>query len=168
MYIHGKPEDYKKIANQTDHHCFACSPTNPIGLKLSFYTDEQKVFSWLRIPMDMAGWNQIVHGGILATVLDETLAWTCIYLKKSMILTKGLNIEYLQPVQVNTELISVGWLEQEKGREVVAKTVLYHEQKPVCQARGVIKLFSPEKIQKLAIFDGDFIQKFKKEVLEQF
>ena len=41
---------YKKVPNQADGACFACSPVNDKGLQMKFYTDEESVFSSLQVP----------------------------------------------------------------------------------------------------------------------
>ena len=54
---------YKKVPNQEDGACFACSPINEKALKMKFYTDEESVFSSLQVPAHLCGWSNVVHGG---------------------------------------------------------------------------------------------------------
>ena len=58
-----------------DHHCFACGATNPIGMGLHIELgDERASTVWTPGP-DFVGWSERVHGGLLATLLDEVMAW---------------------------------------------------------------------------------------------
>ena len=58
-----------------DHHCFACGGTNPIGMRLRIELgDGTARTSWIAGP-DYVGWSDKVHGGIIATLLDEVMAW---------------------------------------------------------------------------------------------
>jgi uncharacterized protein (TIGR00369 family) len=58
----------------------------------------------LAIPRDFQGWQGIVHGGILATLLDET----CAYAAKGLVahvVTIEMTVRYKKPVPLETELL---------------------------------------------------------------
>lgn len=58
-----------------DHNCFACGGENPIGLHLEIELGEGTARTeWTAAP-DFVGWEDKIHGGILATLLDEVMAW---------------------------------------------------------------------------------------------
>ena len=157
---------YKKVPNQEDGACFACSPTNEKGLKMKFYTDDESVFSSLRVPAHLCGWSNVVHGGVTTTILDETIAWTVIYLRQSYMLTKALNVEFLQPLFVGQEIHAIGTIiEMKNEREVVVEaSVFNHENVLAAKAVGSIILFSPEQIRKRQIFPENFLKDFEKNV----
>ena len=69
--------EFKELPNADTHNCFGCSPINAHGLQMKFYTDEESVFTWLSVPEHLCGWNNLVHGGVLSTILDEI---SCHYL----------------------------------------------------------------------------------------
>ena len=68
----------RALPNRPDHNCFGCSATNPSGLQMKFYTDEVLVFSWLTLPAHLSGWSNLVHGGVISTILDEIMSWTAL------------------------------------------------------------------------------------------
>ncbi len=70
-------ENLKEIVSR-DAHCFGCSQKNPHGLKMRFYTDDTALYSWLNVPTHLCGWDGIVHGGVLSTILDEIMGWSAI------------------------------------------------------------------------------------------
>src|SRR5665647_3164254 len=80
----------KKISNVEGQTCFGCGEINTIGLHMEFLTDGQRVYSFVTVPSAMAGWDQTVHGGVTATILDEIMGWSVIYLLKKIGVTKSI------------------------------------------------------------------------------
>jgi uncharacterized protein (TIGR00369 family) len=58
-----------------DHNCFACGGQNPIGMRLEIELGEGAAKTEWTAGSDYVGWEDKVHGGILATLLDEVMAW---------------------------------------------------------------------------------------------
>jgi acyl-coenzyme A thioesterase PaaI-like protein len=60
---------------EADNFCFACGGENPCGLHMTF-TDEgdDYVSRWHPQPQHQ-GWSQILHGGLVSTLLDEVMTW---------------------------------------------------------------------------------------------
>jgi len=56
--------------------CFACGKNNPVGLKLKFNQGNDEAVSDFTISEAYQGWDGVVHGGILCTILDEAIAYT--------------------------------------------------------------------------------------------
>jgi uncharacterized protein (TIGR00369 family) len=56
--------------------CYACGKKNTKGLHLDFLFDEQEQrIETTFVPSDdYQGWNGVVHGGIIATLMDECMA----------------------------------------------------------------------------------------------
>lgn len=99
------------------HGCFICGLANPIGLKMVFEEDFEKeqVRAEIVIPEHYRSYPGIVHGGIIAAILDET-SGRAIMMKtgdpNSFFATAKLSVRYRQPTPTNTPLIAVGWVEQ--------------------------------------------------------
>ena len=60
------------------HHCFACGTLNTNGLGLDLHVERGR--SWVELTYEerFQGWDGIAHGGILATILDEVMAWALV------------------------------------------------------------------------------------------
>jgi len=59
---------------EDDQMCFACGSKNPIGLKLKFTLEEDNVLRTQFTPQKVhQGYKDIVHGGIIALILDEVM-----------------------------------------------------------------------------------------------
>ena len=58
-----------------DKACFACGPENANGLKLSISENAEGVQATINPPPWAQGYHKTVHGGIIATILDELAVW---------------------------------------------------------------------------------------------
>jgi len=98
--------------------CFVCGRSNPVGLYMQFFDDaELAVVSDYTVPSHYQGYPGIVHGGVVAAMLDEVVA------RVSMIgdhhhfmMSVRLEILYRQPVPVETPLRVVGRILRLRGR----------------------------------------------------
>ena len=54
--------------NIPGYNCFACAPSNPIGLKMKFFLDGEDVVSIFPLQKNYQGWIDTLHGGIQATL----------------------------------------------------------------------------------------------------
>lgn len=57
--------------------CFACGGNHPFGLCLKMTTDGTRVFCRWKPSNTHTGFSHAIHGGLIATVLDEMMAWAC-------------------------------------------------------------------------------------------
>ena len=109
----GKSPGFRPLENFTqDRNCFACGIDNPYGLHMVFATDGQTVISDITIPPHLCGWHRLVHGGIIATLMDEIMSWTAIHLLQRLILTRSMEIEFLRPVLMQVPLRVEGRVEK--------------------------------------------------------
>ena len=103
-----------------DRYCFACGSLNPIGLRMQVSYLEQKAVSKLSLKREFQGWHDIVHGGVVATILDEIMAHAVMhYVGKGV--TTSLQITYRDPVPVGQEVSAVGYVVERKSRAAVAR-----------------------------------------------
>ena len=91
------------MALSADGKCFACGEDNPIGLKLQFQFDGDDYVTTLQFEPEHSGWAGIVHGGLLATVLDEVMV-RLLWVKGYEAVTARLTVFYRQPVSVGARL----------------------------------------------------------------
>ena len=50
---------------------------------MTFYTNQTAVYSKITVPDHLCGWNNLVHGGVLTTIMDEIMSWATIYFAKT-------------------------------------------------------------------------------------
>jgi uncharacterized protein (TIGR00369 family) len=78
--------------------CFVCSQTNPIGLHVKFAVQGDRVVGEFT-PTDLhVGFTGVVHGGILAAVLDDALAAIGYYQGEPTV-TARLAVRYRRPAR---------------------------------------------------------------------
>ena len=108
------------------YNCFACGTANPIGLNLSFYRRGEYVCSDITLEKNYEGWENMAHGGILSTLLDEVMSWTVINFRRIFFVTRRMEIKYIRPVPLYRPLTVKGkMIDGEKSR--------------LCKARGLIQ-----------------------------
>ena len=103
-----------------DRYCFACGPLNPIGLHMEVSFRDNKAFSRLALKREFQGWNDIVHGGVVATILDEIMAHAVMHYVGHAVTTL-LRITYRTPLHVGEEFEVIGYVVEQKSRAAVAK-----------------------------------------------
>jgi uncharacterized protein (TIGR00369 family) len=92
------------------HSCFVCGESNPLGLNIRFETDGKIVQTRFRPRPEHIGFKQTVHGGIIATILDEIMVWACAVQTRRFAYCAELNIRYQAPARPDEELIAVAEL----------------------------------------------------------
>jgi acyl-coenzyme A thioesterase PaaI-like protein len=99
------------------HHCFACGTLNTSGLRLDLHVERGR--SWVELTYEerFQGWDGIAHGGILATILDEVMAWALVG-EDNWGVTARLSIDFKQPVNVGQRIKAEGWITRSRRRIV--------------------------------------------------
>ncbi len=86
-----------------DDMCFACGQKNPIGLKLAFRFEGDDYVTDFEVKPEYQGWAGIVHGGLLATALDETMA-RLLWEKDLNAITGRLTVRYHKPLPIGEKV----------------------------------------------------------------
>lgn len=98
-------------------NCFVCGRENPVGLKLDFYTfAPDKVRADLWVPIKYEGYPGVVHGGIIAAILDECGGRAQMTKSDRFMVTAQLNVRYRLPVSTETALVVIGEAGDRRGR----------------------------------------------------
>jgi len=123
-----------------DGYCLVCGEDNPIGLKARFITDpEEKSSSCeLQFPREFQGWENVVHGGMLSTLLDEAAIYACRTTGERFV-TAELQVRFKKPVAVNTPLKVSARVLGEKRR--ILEVVSSLEQEGELCAEAAVKVF---------------------------
>lgn len=114
------------VAN--DHHCFGCGRLNVNGLQLSFYANDDGSGVWAPFtPSDaFEGYEGVVHGGIVCTVLDEVMAWS-LYRERTWAVTGQLSTRFRKPVLVGVPARAIGRIIRDRGRVIEVKGEIRRE-----------------------------------------
>jgi acyl-coenzyme A thioesterase PaaI-like protein len=107
--------------------CFVCGVDNPFGLKLSFYDNGPgKVISKHTVPEHFNGYPGVVHGGVVAAMLDETLARAFFSgAPDRFMYTAKLTTRYRKPVPTGKPIRLEGEVIKDRGRIGEARARLF-------------------------------------------
>ena len=98
-----------------DHLCFACGKGNPDGLHLEFESVGDDVRTSITFPAKFQGYQEIVHGGLVSTVLDETMV-TLLNRMGYLALTAELSVRFREPVRVGERIDVTASLVEKRGK----------------------------------------------------
>lgn len=107
---------------KTDGNCFVCGLKNPNGLKLSFEIDKEKQTlktTFVASPT-FQGWDGIIHGGIISTLLDEAMA-KLVHELGFQSVTASLEIRFKKPAPILEPLKIFGTISEMSKRLIRAK-----------------------------------------------
>ncbi len=161
-----KKSNRRKIKNVfagADYQCIACSPSNPIGFRLSFYEEGEFVKSEWQPTALYEGYPGTIHGGIQATLLDEIAAWTVYIKAKTSGVTSQINVKYKKPVSSQQSLITVqAQLVEMKRNLCFLKAQLLDEKGEVCtEADLVYYTFPTSKAIEMGWYPENYEDFFK-------
>ena len=126
-----------------DHYCFACGDLNKEGLDVHWVIEGKTTHTFFTPPKKFQGWKGIVHGGIVATLLDEAmtrLAWIAC----GGALTAEMTVRFLMPAKVGEKLFVFGEITSENRKLVQMRASLFKEKKD-----GVLVAYSSGKAVKI-------------------
>ena len=102
--------------------CFVCGVENDHGLQIRFFetnSDPVEVRAEYTVPERFQGYPGIVHGGIIAAMLDEVSSRTVFRGDPPRFVVTGkLSIRYRKPVPVETPLRLTGRIVEDKGKVI--------------------------------------------------
>ena len=90
--------------------CFVCGESNPVGLRLRFETDGSTVQTRFTPDAAHVGFRHTIHGGLIATLLDEIMVWACAVRTKRFAFCAELNVRFVHPLRPGQEVLAVGEL----------------------------------------------------------
>jgi uncharacterized protein (TIGR00369 family) len=130
-----------------DYHCFGCSPGNPHGLKMEFWQDGEEVVSYFEPSWYYDGWEGIMHGGIIATMLDELGEWLIFTFLNTTGVTTRLNVSYKRPVKTKERKIEIrGRITGQKRNIIMIKAEVMDDEKRVCAHADIAYYAFSEKM----------------------
>lgn len=110
------PPESRTVTPHHDH-CLGCGPANPAGMGLQFQITGERVRSPLRLDRRHEGAPGFVHGGAVATALDDTIGTLLIVLRRPAV-TARLQVDYRRPVFIGTDYVVEAWIDRIDGRKL--------------------------------------------------
>src|SRR5580693_6301180 len=98
-----------------DRYCLCCGEKNPMGFKMKFRYEGDKLLSETVIPKEYQGFADVVHGGILGTLLDELMV-NLYWLKGEKAVTAEYQVRLKAPCPVSQKVLLSAWHAGSKRR----------------------------------------------------
>jgi acyl-coenzyme A thioesterase PaaI-like protein len=94
-----------------DGTCFGCGERNPNGLKMRFLDRGGESVCEYAVPAEYQSWQGMVHGGLVALMLDEAVGWAGWHSGHPG-LTGKLEVRYRLPLKIAEPVRVVGKVER--------------------------------------------------------
>jgi uncharacterized protein (TIGR00369 family) len=132
------PENLKPLDHTAQNRCFGCGQANATGLRLEFFlATDGSVVSLPVVPDRFEGPRGFLHGGIVATLLDEAMSKS-VRVKGFTAMTRHLEVEYLKPVPSGARVRIEGRAVQSDGRKHHTEARILNDQgDTLAKAKGL-------------------------------
>ncbi len=101
-----------------DGRCFGCGAQNPEGLQMAFQPGADESVAEFVVPARYQSWAGVVHGGLVALMLDEAVGWAAWHSGHPGV-TGKLEVRYRQPLKIGERVRVSGRVEQ------IRRTLIY-------------------------------------------
>lgn len=151
QFTRGKKEGSRlKLLQPSSKNCFVCGVSNPCGLHLRFFDVEPGVvISEVILPEKFEGYPGVVHGGIIAAMLDEAAGRSQMGKENPRFMyTARLEIRYRKNVPVGKPLTLVGRAGESKRRTAKATSAIYDADHNLLAEADALMVDIPEEVIK--------------------
>ncbi len=143
-----------ELNDTTDYQrCFVCGQRNPFGLKLVYRQEEDSVVADFLPKEEHQGYPGVLHGGIAAAVLDESMGRApMIAGNYNWTMTGRLELRYRKNIPFGPILRTRAWLDRQRGRMIQAHgiiTLAEDESVIFTEGQGSFIVMPPEAIEEL-------------------
>lgn len=110
----------ERLEPKSGNPCFGCGADNPRGMQLTFEQDHaaRRITGHFRLGPEYQGSNRMMHGGIIAVLLDEAMGKLNRFHDVRAV-TAELNVEYLRPVPIEEDIVVEAREVSREGRNLV-------------------------------------------------
>ncbi len=149
------PKDIPGIDAKNLNQCFACGQDNPIGLKLKFSWDGKTAKAEFTPSELHQGWNEILHGGITCTLLDEAMTYVA-YFQGWNTVTARSEVRFKQPIPINQTLLVSATCTRNTRKIIETKSTLtLKDGTEVAEGSAVLYVFRQNSLSKAVLWDMD-------------
>lgn len=135
--------------------CLVCGQDNPIGLRARSFSVGERIELPFRTRPEHAGWSDVVHGGFVATVLDEVMTWAAILGSGKPVYAADFTVRLLEPLRAGVDCIAIARMTQHRRRIIDVESWLENAD-GATYARGTGR-YMPVPADQFASFHADFV-----------
>lgn len=124
-----------KLKLEDDNQCFACGMENPDGLRIEWAIEGLTTTAQFTPDRKYQGWKGIVHGGIIATLLDEAMTrLACIIFQGA--LTAEMTVRYVAPAPIGQLLSIRGEIVSQRRNLIEMKATIHCDDTLIAHSIG--------------------------------
>ena len=138
---HTEPKQYP--------NCFGCGADNPIGLRLQYRRIGDTVVTEFTPGDEHEGWPDIVHGGIITTLLYEVME-NFAYRNGTIAMMRSMHTSFRRPAKIGERITATARLEESADREMSVTATLTQD-KLIAEGRAKLITLTQERIASLGI-----------------
>jgi uncharacterized protein (TIGR00369 family) len=141
-----RPDKLAPLAHSASNRCFGCGPANQTGLRLDFFlAPDGSVVGFPVVTNAFEGHPGYLHGGIIATLLDEAMS-KAVRARGSSSMTRKMEVDYLRPVPSEAPLRLEGRVVRNEPRKHWAEARILDEKgRVLAEAKGFFIEVLPRK-----------------------
>lgn len=138
-------DDRQRLAR----YCFGCGSINPQGLKLTFRAAGGAVTAQFTPQPQHQGFPGVMHGGLVATLLDEAMGWALV-VSGVWAVTAKMETRFRRPVPLGEPLTVTAQVAKDRGRLLVVRGELRsHDGQLLAQGEGLFMRVPPQQEREL-------------------
>lgn len=144
---------------ESSDDCFVCGIKNPIGFSSQFYeTEEGELVCLAESKFDYQSYPGRLHGGIAATLLDETMGRAILINSPGAWgVTVDMELKYKKPVPLECKLRVIGRVDEDRRIFTASGEVLLEDGTVAVTAKARYMKMSIDKIAEGTPTDGDIL-----------
>lgn len=138
-----------------DHWCFACGEKNPCGMRVDVGITGDGVELRYTARREHTGYEDTLHGGVLATLLDEAMAWAVFLHIGTWGVTTRLTTTLRKPVAVGEDLVVMSHVGRDRGHAVELRAEARRDGEVVAEGGGTYMKMPEAKVRELIAKYGE-------------
>lgn len=119
-------------------NCFGCSNDNPNSLKVNFEIKNNLLIGEFNSSQDHEGPPGIIHGGVIAAIIDESFAAFAVSVLKIDVRTIRIEIAFRNPAHIRDKLHIKTSLKEEKSRLIILQSQVYIGNTVIAESLGTL------------------------------
>ena len=144
------------LKNTANGNCFGCSQENANGLQMEFFEDGENVICNWKPKQHFAGFNNVLHGGIQTTLMDEIACWVVFTKLGTSGVTTSLNAKFNSTVFTDRGNITIKAKLIKQARKIaLIHTEITDAEGNICtEAEVEYRIFPAELAKKRLAYPG--------------
>lgn len=127
--------------------CVVSGRANPMGVAMVVRRDDEQVEAEVHLGAAFEGAPRRAHGGIVAAILDDIMGYVLLVLGTPAF-TGQLDVTYLAPTPVETDLVARARLDRREGRKLwMIGELSTADGTPIARSAGLFIIVDPERFR---------------------